>query len=1103
MKNQATNIADFSMEDVIEDKADGEVQEHIQQSTQQCTMMQVQDSYSKDNDKIEQLQSHQENQEKSFMQQNLKERTFKENNLQEMNIQQDKSTQQEDVKGISNEEHNDKQRFNDKQLGNPQYYNQSELNAIFPAERQRICCRCGFYYDNQRYSFNIKNQQQTLHFESQHLEATVQNSIATIRLTQVFINELDEAVEATYSFPTDPDIIVSKLQIELGDRIVEGKIMEKQQAREKYDDAIAGGNAAVLVQEKEKNKDLLEMTIGGINPDQQVKVTLEFIKQLEIEGGAYCLRMPTSYFIKTYGEVSENGVKIKNNHNFDGRKNREPTAQYTLRLLINALQPITYLSIPNQSKLKSSNHKLPTIVEIEELEGNAYAMKKDLLLYFRTTQMGKPLLLAQQSPKHPDEVACLVSLVPTFSPPNPQEEIEILENERPEEQDIIDMKSTDTSKQAYIFIVDRSGSMRGEKMDMTKEALKLFVSSLPPDCLFEIISFGEEFSTTSPNGDGFHNNDWEIVEVKSKIDKFIANMRGTNMYPPLNYALNAIFDIVSEPEDPIQKKIFLLTDGYDGYIGSRRVPHNQMIEFDSVIDKIRKRDHDCAVHTFGIGNDYNKQLVKGFAKAGRGSYSFVEDIDNLKGKIIKALQKAIEPSLQGCRFEFPMECDIQCPREGLIGEAFRNEITNLYLVMKKSVFENFKMSYHVQNDPIQNCSLFQEYNQDEFKMLEDGETLFKLAAKMMIKELDDSYTRNIGNKFKKEIKAQQQMLSIKYQVLCEKTAFVGVVKQDNKHTGELKHVMISTISSVDKRSHYQNQNNQQNSSYMPQSTAGQSQQYQGNTRAAYNKPTRLYGQLKAANNSNMSMPAMNQMNYGVYQSSQQHQYSRRELSPQYSGSASYATSETLQIELQQVDHELIMVKQLLENVNQQLKILKKKEMENTVGHIYINEEKNKQESISVSIQLKNQDQVQEVKLEEQRLQNSQAQMNPLDAYMSTKPLTIKLKPTLETLIDAQSSAGIWTDGRTLSVFLASADLNLDKPSNEEVEKAMKEMLNESGKQNIKQVWLTILALFILREKFDHQEDEWSMIAKKAKNYLKSQGITKIESLLKLINLQLL
>ena len=96
----------------------------------------------------------------------------------------------------------------------------------------------------------------------------IENSIATIELQQVFLNELDETVEATYQFPQDPEIVVSRMIIEMGDKIVEGRVMKKEKAQEKYEDAIASGNSAVLVEEVEKDQDLCKMTIGGIQPQQ-------------------------------------------------------------------------------------------------------------------------------------------------------------------------------------------------------------------------------------------------------------------------------------------------------------------------------------------------------------------------------------------------------------------------------------------------------------------------------------------------------------------------------------------------------------------------------------------------------------------------------------------------------------------------------------------------------------------------------------------------------------------------------------------------------------------------------------------------------------------
>ena len=49
------------------------------------------------------------------------------------------------------------------------------------------------------------------------------------------------------------------------------------------------------------------------------------------------------------------------------------------------------------------------------------------------------------------------------------------------------------------------------------------------------------------------------------------------------------------------------------------------------------------------------------------------------------------------------------------------------------------------------------------------------------------------------------------------------------------------------------------------------------------------------------------------------------------------------------------------------------------------------------------------------------------------------------------------------------------------------------------VLATVLALWALKEKYEDYEDEWQMIARKAKNYLKSQGIQKVESIFKALN----
>jgi len=52
------------------------------------------------------------------------------------------------------------------------------------------------------------------------------------------------------------------------------------------------------------------------------------------------------------------------------------------------------------------------------------------------------------------------------------------------------------------------------------------------------------------------------------------------------------------------------------------------------------------------------------------------------------------------------------------------------------------------------------------------------------------------------------------------------------------------------------------------------------------------------------------------------------------------------------------------------------------------------------------------------------------------------------------------------------------------------------------VLVTLLALLVLEEVFEDQEDEWQLIAKKAKSYLKDVGIAKPDTFLSKVELRL-
>lgn len=89
----------------------------------------------------------------------------------------------------------------------------------------------------------------------------------------------------------------------------------------------------------------------------------------------------------------------------------------------------------------------------------------------------------------------------------------------------------------FIFIVDRSGSMGGSRIEDAKSALKIFMRSLPVGCKFTIMSFGSNHSNMTLQGkDVIPYSDVTMNEAIEEIGTFSSNFGGTNILSPLSQA---------------------------------------------------------------------------------------------------------------------------------------------------------------------------------------------------------------------------------------------------------------------------------------------------------------------------------------------------------------------------------------------------------------------------------------------------------------------------------------------------------------------------------------------------------------------------------------
>ncbi|XP_026092945.1 von Willebrand factor A domain-containing protein 5B1-like [Carassius auratus] len=183
----------------------------------------------------------------------------------------------------------------------------------------------------------------------------------------------------------------------------------------------------------------------------------------------------------------------------------------------------------------------------------------------------------------------------------------------------------------FIFLIDRSGSMSGVKINRVKDAMVVILKSLFPACLFNIVGFGSKFKTLFATSQSY--NEESLTLACEHVKKIRADMGGTNILAPLNWILR----------QPMQRGhprlLFLLTDGAVSNTGK-------------VIELLRSHARFTRCYTFGIGQGVCRRLVLGLAAVSRGTAEFLAEGERLQPKMIKSLKKTMTSVLTDISIEW-------------------------------------------------------------------------------------------------------------------------------------------------------------------------------------------------------------------------------------------------------------------------------------------------------------------------------------------------------------------------------------------------------------------------------------------------------------------
>lgn len=423
--------------------------------------------------------------------------------------------------------------------------------------------------------------------------------IASVQLSQVYRNEGNEPINATYIFPGSTRAAVNGMTMTIGERRIVAKIKEKEEAKQVFNEAKEAGKSASLLSQKRPN--VFSMAVANIMPGEEVTVALVYTEILTAEEGVYEFVYPGVVGPRYAGDAAHAAGEtqwIQNPYLAEGT--HDPVV-YDIAVDMTSPLPIR--------SLESPSHTLEAVWQDGQsvklsLKDATDAGNRDFILHYRL-QDDHILTGLTRFEADGENYFLLVS-----EPP---------QRVRPEQIPARD----------YFFIVDVSGSMVGFPLDTAKKLMVELLRNLNSTDRFNILFFAGGSAVLSPQPLAATPENIALAEAMMNNQ---SGGGGTELYPALRRAF------AMESDENASRNIVLITDGY-------------ISAEDRVFQLVDERLHRNNLFAFGIGSSVNRFLIEGIARAGRAE-AFVVTSQRDAGRQAKRFNDYISaPALTNIRLE--------------------------------------------------------------------------------------------------------------------------------------------------------------------------------------------------------------------------------------------------------------------------------------------------------------------------------------------------------------------------------------------------------------------------------------------------------------------
>ena len=416
-----------------------------------------------------------------------------------------------------------------------------------------------------------------------HVDVTIQDQIAVTHVDQVFYNPNDWTVEGTYIFPIPPEAVVTNFTLWVDGEPVEGEVISAEEARHTYEKIVRQSLDPALLEYADRGA--VRARIFPIPAGGERRIELEYTQTLTAEEGLvrYIYPLNTEKF------------------------STAPLDNVRVTVDVRTSQPIRAVYSPSHPVAVSKDGDYHATAGYEDANVRPDA---DFALYYSIGESEAFHLLSYRDPADATDPDGFFMLLLA---PHPDAAAQPLPKD-------------------LILILDRSGSMEGEKFLQAQAALKYILQHLNSGDRFNIISFSTGLETYAPNlGDASDAN-----EAISWVDRQSA-VGSTDIN-------RALLEAASLADSERPTYLIFLTDG---------LPTEGVTESDQILNNFAAQaSPNLRLFTFGVGYDVDTFLLDSLAQEHHGTSTYVLPGEPLDEILSSFYAKVSTPVLTDLQLDF-------------------------------------------------------------------------------------------------------------------------------------------------------------------------------------------------------------------------------------------------------------------------------------------------------------------------------------------------------------------------------------------------------------------------------------------------------------------